>query len=292
MTPKTVPAHRKLARVRRRATALPPKKPTVRVVSLALRSLELLCKSGRGIGVRELSRTLGIGKSTMHRILQTLEAHSFVHQDRETARYVVTAHLMELAAMITEGLQFRRVARPFLEGLQERSGETVFLGVLDSSEVVIVERIDSAKLLRMTGEIGSREPVYSTALGKALLAGLSEEELESRLRGFQLKAFTAKTISSLDSLKSELKRARLSGFAIDDEETMPGVLCVGAPIRDTAGRVIAAVSVSGPSLRITTDRIPTLAQDVRSTAEIISRELGYCDETPVFSLTAEETEVV
>jgi len=283
MATKTLSARRHVTTPRSRGAgnAQPTKKSTVRVLSVALDALELLSKTARGIGVRELARALGVGKSTMHRILQTLEVRSLVRQDRDTARYVVTARLMEIASSVRENLEFRRVAHAHLQALQRSAGETVFLGVLDGGEVVIVDRIDSSEPLRMVSQIGFREPAHSTALGKTLLANLPEGEGVRILSNMELKRFTPNTTTSVEALKADLNRIRLSGFAIDDEETLPGVRCVAAPIRDTSGQVIAAVSVSGPSVRVTRERIPPLAQDVRATAEMVSRELGYRGDLPV-----------
>jgi DNA-binding IclR family transcriptional regulator len=180
-----------------------------------------------------------------------------------------------MAYLVQSNLDFLDVARPMLAGLQKRCGETVYLGVLDSKEVVIVDRIDSTEPLRLSHNLGFREPVHSTALGKALLSAFTEEQLDSLFREGNLAAFTPKTTTSLESLKSELKRVRLSGFAIDDEETLPGVRCVGAVVRDASGGAVCAVSVSGPSVRIPSERIASLAQEIRITAEAISGELGF-----------------
>jgi IclR family transcriptional regulator, KDG regulon repressor len=260
---------------RRKVSIRSSKPPLVRIVSLALESIEILSKQARGKGVRELARDLQVGKSTAHRILQTLEAHKLARQDSETGRYVITARLIRMAALIQSNLDFQHVARPFLAALQKRCGETVYLGVLDSQEVVIVDRIDSAEPLRLSHNLGFREPVHSTALGKALLAALTDADLDSMFRDADLNAMTPKTTTSLGSLKSELKRVRLSGFAIDDEETWPGVRCVGAPVHDASGGALCAVSVSGPSVRITPERIASLAQEIRTTAESISSALGF-----------------
>jgi DNA-binding IclR family transcriptional regulator len=251
------------------------KPPVIRVVALALDSIELLCKQTRGLGVRELARELGVGKSTGHRILQTLEAHGLARQDPETERYLITARLIKMASQIQRNLEFRRVARPFLSALQKRYDETIFIGVLDSAEVVIVDRSDSSEPLRMTQEIGFREPAHSTALGKVLLASLSEQELADFCQAAEFKALTEKTLTSPELLRSELKRVRLLGFALDDEETLTGVRCVAAPLRNAVGEVVAAVSLSGPSVRLAPERIASLAQDIRAAAESISGELGF-----------------
>jgi DNA-binding IclR family transcriptional regulator len=222
-----------------------------------------------------LARELGVGKSTGHRILQTLEAHGLAKQDLETERYLITGRLIKMASQIQRNLDFRRVARPFLSALQKRYDETIFIGVLDSTEVVIVDRSDSSEPLRMTHEIGFREPAHSTALGKVLLASLTEQELAAFCQAAEFKAFTGKTLTSPELLRSELKRVRLLGFALDDEETLTGVRCVAAPLRNALGDVVAAVSLSGPSVRLPPERISSLAQDIRAAAESISGELGF-----------------
>ena len=252
-----------------------PNRSMIRVVSLALDSIDLLCKETGGLGVRELARELAVGKSTAHRILQTLEGKRLVRQDPQTERYIITARLIEMASLIQNNLEFRSVARPHLSALQKRCGETIFMGVLDSEDVVIVDRIDSSESLRMTQDIGFREPAHSTAMGKVLLANLTEQELAAFCRSTNLKSFTPKTLTSVELLRSEIKRVRLLGFALDDEETLTGVRCVAAPVRDGLGRVLSAVSLSGPSVRLLPERITNLAQDVRATAESISKDLGF-----------------
>ena len=251
-------------------------KPSViRVVSLALDSIEFLCKQKDGLGVRELARKLGAGKSTVHRILQTLEGHGLARQIPETERYVITAWLVKLASLIQNNLEFRSVARPFLSALQKYCGEAIFIGVLDGAEVVIVDCIESSEPLRMSADIGFREPAYSTGLGKVLLASLTQQELASFFQNTELKALTVKTLASVELLRSELNRVRLLCFAVDDEETLIGVRCVAAPVRDVSGRVVAAISLSGPSVRLDPGRISSLAQEVRATAESIASQLGF-----------------
>jgi DNA-binding IclR family transcriptional regulator len=247
----------------------------IRILSLALDSIDLLCRQTGGLGVRDLSRQLGIGKSTGHRILQTLEEHGLARQDPKTARYVITARLIEMASLIQSKLEFRSLAHPFLCDLQKRCGETVFMGVMDASEVVIVDRIDSTESLRMTQEVGFREPAHSTALGKVLLASTSEADVAAIFKNAQPMDFTGRTLNSIELLHPELERVRNLGFALDDEETLTGVRCVAAPIRNALGSVLAAISISGPSVRLTTERLPRLAEEVQGTAEIISRHLGF-----------------
>jgi IclR family transcriptional regulator, KDG regulon repressor len=266
------------------------KPSTIRAVSLAVDSIELLCKHAGGLGVRELARELEVGKSTGHRILRTLEEKGLARQDPQTERYIITVRLIEMASLIQNNLEVRHVARPSLTALQKRCGETIFMGVLDSEAVVIVDRIDSSESLRMTQDIGFREPAHSTAMGKVLLANLPEPELAAFCRTANLKGFTPKTLTSLDLLRSELKRVRLLGFALDDEETLTGVRCVAAPVRNGLGRAIAAVSLSGPSVRLLPERISDLAQDVRATAESVSRDLGFKGPQSTLESEAKNTE--
>ncbi len=255
-------------------------------VGTALAVLDYLSLSPEPLGVRELGRALNIRKSTVHRILQTLSAVGFLRQDVGTDRYQLGPKILEISARFQKNLKFRRLARPYLEQLQATSGETVFLSMLDGLEAVIVDRIDSAQPLRMVSEIGSREPAHCTAIGKMLLASLSEQELDDLLTRQPLKQFTAKTIVEPNALKEELKRIATAGHAVDDEEYLWGVRCISAPMWNSYGKVVAALSVSGPSFRITRKRVPKLVEEVRSTALRISSELGFPVKTEAESTAA------
>lgn len=270
---------RKQSRVRQRyRTAAVP--GPLRSVGTALVALDHLSKSPEGLGIRELATALNLRKSTVHRILQTLFAAGFLRQDEATEHYTLGPKILEISARFQTGLKFRRLARPHLEALRARSGETVFLSVLDGLDAVLIDIVNSAQPLRMVSELGTREPAHCTALGKVLLAGLTEEQLEALLHKHKLHKFTEHTLTSVTELKKELERVRAAGYAVDDQEFLNGVRCVSAPIKDSHGTTVAGISVSGPSFRIDSVRLSMLADAVQAAAISVSEELGFPSERP------------
>lgn len=252
-------------------------KPSADAVTKTLQVLERVAAESGRLGVRELARELGFGKSTTSRILQALERRGYVRFDEEESAYVLGAKILYLAGEHFRNLELRKVAGPYLREALEATGETVFLGMLDGNDVVILDRFDSPSPLRMVTELGTREPAHGTALGKVLLAcGESGPSLD-HLRKQDLRRFTSQTITDLEQLRKEIDKVREQGYAVDNEEHIEGVRCIAAPIRDAFGRVIAAVSVAGPTLRITTRRIDSVCATVQETARAVSGALGSPD---------------
>jgi IclR family acetate operon transcriptional repressor len=246
----------------------------VRAVERAINVLRCVARSSEGIGVRELARVLNLRPSTASRILMALERMGLTRQDAPTGRYAMGPAILEIAAGYHGQRDFCRVARPHMETLCEQTGETVFLGVLDGLDVVIVNKVDSPRPLRMVSPVGSREPAWCTALGKVLLSELPEPQVRRRLGSARLRRLTSRSRVTPASLARALAGVRAAGVALDDEEYVAGVRCVAAPIRGDDRRPVAALSVSGPALRLTPKRIGALGRRVRQVAARISRELG------------------
>jgi DNA-binding IclR family transcriptional regulator len=166
-------------------------------------------------------------------------------------------------------------ARPHLERLAAAAGETAHLCILDDGEVLYLEKVEPTRTVRVPSSVGQRNPAHCTAVGKALLAHLPEAEVDVVIRRRGLKSFTPNTITSPTLLKRELKAVRERGYAVDDEEIDEGLRCIGAPVRDASGRVVASMSIAGPAFRIGKGKIPPLANLVMSVADRLSREIGY-----------------
>ncbi|MGQ9630529.1 MAG: IclR family transcriptional regulator [bacterium] len=249
-------------------------KGLVKSVWRAVKILESFDRGERGMGVTELSRRLGFPKSSVHDILSTLEAEGIVERDPDSQRYRLGLKLFELGNMARSNLELRKVAVPFLKELNSRLDETVHLTVLDEGEVLYIECFESTKRLRTYSVIGVRAPLHCTAVGKAILAFLPEDEADEIIRRRGLERFTENTITDPQRLKEELARIRSLGYSVDNMEHEEGVKCVGAPIRNNEGKVFASISVSGPSQRITPERIPEIAELVVTTAKEISRRIG------------------
>mgnify|MGYP000369888024 CR=1 FL=1 len=226
-------------------------------------------------GVNELSRELGLHKSTASRLMQTLAEGGLLARNPETDRYRLGIDLIGLAAQVTSYLDIREVARPFLRQLAEACQETVNLSALDSGQVINLEQlVPHARQIKNVGRVGRRMCFHCTAAGKVLMADKSEERIEQALRG-PLERFTPHTITDPDLLKRELAHVRQQGYAVAQEELEEGLNVVAAPVRDHTQRVVASVSVAGPVFRVTPESFHHLAAQVIETATKISCQLGY-----------------
>ena len=246
----------------------------VQVVDRVLEILEAFSIDTPELGVSELSRAIGLNKGTAHRLLSALERHRLVEQDQTTGRYHLGLRLWELGNRAVARLELPGPAMPALHQLSHETGETAHLAVLDDNEVLYIAKVESKRPLRIPSQVGKRLPPHCTSIGKALLASLSEAELQSVLQARGLPRFTPYTISDPDVLRSELALIRQRGFALDREELEEGLRCVGAPIRDRSAQVVAAISVAGPSVRVNEAETPRLVEAVLRAADSISQSLG------------------
>ena len=241
-----------------------------------LRVLETLGREGadRGLTLTELGRLLGMHRTTLFRFLATLRARGYVERDPGTDRYRLGLGVLALASSLLDGLDVRRLAHPVLAALSDATRELVHLAVLDRGEVVTIERIEGKEPLSLQTGIGERRPAHCTASGKAILACLPTETVDSVLAP-GMPAVTPRTITSRAAMATELAAVRGRGYAIDDEERTAGVRCVAAPVFDHERGVIGAVSIAAPVVRMPWERVQQLGEEVRSAAETISRRLGY-----------------
>ncbi|AFV77381.1 IclR family transcriptional regulator [Thermus oshimai] len=236
------------------------------------RGLALLEKVGEGVHTLEgLARALGVPKSTAHRLARALVQAGYLrHQPRRG--YALGPKLIRLGFQAHAQQELLLLARPHLEWLRDRTGETVHLGVLEGGEVVYVDKLPGRRELQLASRVGSRFPAQSTALGKALLAHLPEEVWARHfVPGLRR---TPRTIGDLEAFREELRCTRARGYALDLEENEVGVRCVAAPIRDGQGQVVAAVSVSTAAVYLDEARIQEVAPLVQEAARRISAELG------------------
>ena len=252
---------------------------TIERVSLIL---DILGKSAQGISVGELSMRVGFPKGTTHRLLSSLAYFDYVRKDSTTKNYYLGFKLAELGNRLLNQLDFRTAARPYLINLAERTKETVHMVILDEKEVLYVDKLDSSEhrsSLRMLSMLGARMPAHCTAVGKVLIAHLSEEKLDEIVNNNILTRKTANTITNPDRLMEHLELVRTRGYALDNEENEEGIRCVAAPIQNETGQVVAAISISVPTIRTAKERLETTLKDqVTETALKISRRLGFRDD--------------
>lgn len=237
-----------------------------------LNVLEALIRSERPRGVSEFAMELGLTKSNVHRVLQTLQAAGFVGQS-DSGSYTPTLKIWELGAGVYLKLDIPREARPFLLELANLTRETVHLSVLDGAEVVYLDKIDSPEPVRAYSTIGGRAPAHCVATGKALLAFIGDAAAHKGSDHFP--SFTPRTITTRGAFEASCADIRAKGYAVNWGEWREQVRGVAAPVRDAYGSIVAAVGISGPADRLTRNRITEATPHVVESAERISRALGY-----------------
>ncbi len=254
----------------------PPRdRSKVQSVERCLDLLECLSDAKNGIGILDLSDRVSLHPSTAHRLLATLLTRGYVRQDRRNGRYSLGVRALALAQSFSEQHSLRADAHPFLVRLMQATGETANLIILDCDEAVYIDQVPSPRLVRMFASIGRRVPLHSTGCGKVLLAYLDPAERSRILQERGLPRSTRYTITSESTLNRELVEIRRRGFALDDRENDEDVRCIAAPVRDHTGDVVAALSISGPSNRITKERIAEQSRLVVATASQASAAMGY-----------------
>lgn len=216
----------------------------------ALEILELVAGYPDGVTFVELSERLPYPKSSLHGLLQTITARRWLTFDPEGRRYSIGVKPWEIGQSFLRSRDIVVRARRYLREANQELDETVQLGILDDLDVVYIDKAEGTRPLRLVSNVGGRLPAYVTGIGKALLSGLPDAELEKRFRGVELPGYTAQTITSGDELIRVLQAVRREGFAIDDGEYTYGVFCVAVPIRNQSGAVVAAMSCSVPKARI------------------------------------------
>jgi DNA-binding IclR family transcriptional regulator len=246
----------------------------VKSVYRAIKILEAF-NADEGMTVTEISKRFNFPKSSVHQILNTLTNENILKKNPLTNRYFLGVKLFILGDRARANLEIRKVAEPLLKKLKEMFDETVHLTVLDNDEVLYVECFESSKLLRPFQIIGYRAPLHCTAVGKAMMAFMNEQDIDRVIRTKGLKRFTKNTLTDRMSLLKDLEAVVARGYSVDNIEHEQGVRCIGAPIRNHGGQVFAAVSATWPSQRLQLSRIPKLAKTVIATAHEISRRLGY-----------------
>ena len=240
-----------------------------RVVSI----LDLLGSSDDCLSLAEICRQMELSKSTAHRALMALERTGLIERAPGN-RYRLGLKLYDMGNRAVEQIDLRSRMHPHLRKLALRVGQTVHLGVLHKSRVVYIDKIELInRRVCVSSRTGTSNPVYSTSLGKAILAFLPDDEAANIISSIQFTSFTSKTLSSREELLAALDRVRRRGYSIDDEEMEIGTRCVGAPIRDREGRAFAAVSVSGSASRLAAHCVPGIAQHVIRCAQEISSAL-------------------
>jgi DNA-binding IclR family transcriptional regulator len=241
-----------------------------------LRLLKLFSPQRREWTAEDMAGALGFHKSSVQRILATLEQEGFLSRTRQRrSEYRLGPEILFLGNLAEMGLELRTAARPAMEALVRRVAETCYLCVADQDQCLYIECVECSQPIRIINQVGQRNPLHCTGVGKALMSGMSDAEIERLIAVHGLKAYTRNSITDPAALRRELASIRESGIALDNEELNPGVKCVAAPIRNFSGAVVASISLSGPTQRFTPAAMRRFEKEVRSAAAEISRSLGF-----------------
>lgn len=237
--------------------------------------MEMLAEHGE-MGLMEISAALGLHKSTVHRLLMSLIYMGYAKQDETTQKYMLTYKVVNMAGKILEHMDILQVARPYMERLSDLSGEAVHLVQREGSNILYIYKIEAkVGTIRMVSHVGMVHPMYCSGVGKAIMATLPEDEIKKIWDESVIEKKTEKTITDFAELKKVLSEVKKNGYALDDEENEKGVRCIAACLHGYQKEVKYAFSISGPTSRMTRERVAELAVDVKKVQEELSKELGY-----------------
>ena len=254
-------------------------KYSIQAVDNALDVIEQFKGEKAELGITELSKNLEMQKNNVFRILATLEARGYVEQNKNSELYRLGIKALELGKAFLSHTGLIRVAQTYLRALQEQVNETVYLGILREGQVFYVEGVESTQALRVGSRIGTRLSPLCTAIGKAMLAFMEEEERAQIIEENEFCAHTPNSLKDAADFEEALKEVRAQGYALDMEEKDMGVVGVAAPIRNYNNEIVASISIVGPMTRMTKEALITnLIPNLQVQANALSAAIGYTGE--------------
>lgn len=236
--------------------------------------LEIIADAKSSMPINEVVSKCKMSRPNVYRYLTTLQNKGYVSQNVDGS-YYLGPKLLYLAKQYLGQYDWLQAAQEIMKELSQKSNETVYMGVLDKEEIIYVAKVDSPQSIRLFSEIGSRNPIYCTAMGKALLASMDKEQQESIINQIVLSPRTENTITDLDKLRIELELIKKNGYAIDNIENEDGVRCIGTIVNSVYGQVIGALSISGPAFRLDMEALKTLVDPLMDAAQRISQVYGH-----------------
>ncbi|ANG63190.1 IclR family transcriptional regulator [Marinobacterium aestuarii] len=246
----------------------------VQSLSRALLLLKRISASSNGLNLTELAGELALAPSTAHRLLNSMRQLGFVDFDEQSGLWTVGVTAFSVGSAYLKKRDFVAEARSHMKRLVAETGETSNLAILDGHNHVFVGQVECSEVMRMVVQIGSRGTLHAAGVGKALLSGLSDTEVTNIINHTGLASLTQNTITTPAVFMEELRKIRLQGFSVDDEEQVSGLRCIAANIYDENAEVIAAVSISGPSVRVSRDRLDHYSAAVMRAAAAITLAIG------------------
>ena len=244
----------------------------IQSLARGLKILDLLGQNPDGASITELAEILGVDKGSASRLVSTLVRYGYAEKDETTRRYHPGPQVVSLSRSVLTRLPLREAAKPFLRQLMERTGECTHLAMPEPGKVLYIDQVESPASLRVNAQVGTMNPLHCTALGKAMLAygGLDIPPV--------LERYTARTICSKRALSANLEQIQRAGYAVDDLEFDPDVRCIAVPVFDFRGKVVGSIGISGPSSRVTTEKLPILSATVVEIGKALSERLTFSRE--------------
>jgi DNA-binding IclR family transcriptional regulator len=246
----------------------------VQALDRAFAVLDLLGESETPLGLAQVASSLQLHKSTAHRFLMVLERHHMVERTTN-GKFRLGLRLFDFGNRAIEQYDLRERALPHLRRLVTETEETAHLCILEQARVIYIDKLEPARSVRMITRIGASNPVHCTSVGKAMLAFLPEERINDIIRRIRFERFTHRTIGTAEALRTEIEKTRRRGYAVDDEELEEGLRCIAVPVLDAQRYPVAAVSVSGPSFRVTAQKLPSIANHLLQCVRGISLDMGF-----------------
>ena len=253
----------------------PPSRKPIASVQRALDILNLFDNDHGELGNSEIAKMVGLPIGTASGLIYTLKLNKYLGQNPMTRKYHLGLKLAERASILLDQLDLRKLAIPYLEELRVWSGESVNLAIRDGNAVVYIERMFGNHSLGIRSELGKRAPLHSTALGKAIVAFLPDEECEVLISQYVFRPITPYAITNKNQFNYELDQIRKKGFALDEQENEIGGRCIGAPIFDHQSYPIAAISISIPLQRFPQEQTEKYAEKIKSIAKEISKKMDF-----------------
>ena len=246
----------------------------VQSIERALDIIEAVAANKNSSVLTEIAEKVGLHKSTAYRIISTLMHRSYLKKNAD-GTYKIGLKLIEAVSYYIDSLELQTEVRPYIAQITAKFGLTSHLGILEGDKVVYIEKMDIFSNIKLYSQIGLRMHAYCSSLGKCLLANFSNTQLRSIMGRTEFTRFTPNTITTIEALQKEIDSVRQRGWAIDDEEFEIGHRCIGAPVYDYRGDIIAAISASGSTTILTDERIPEIVEYLKQTAAEISQNMGY-----------------
>ena len=252
----------------------------VQSVDRALRIIEFLAENPTGAGITEISKSLGLSKGTVHRLISTLKERDFAYQSSNTQLYRLSYKILYLYNCISNNIDMFKVSRPIIRKFADKVDATVHLATLDEkrSNIVYIDRIEpmnSQKPFVMSSRVGKKAPCYCTAAGKILLSQYSDDEIRDIMKGEEYKTYTDKTIKNIDEFLEEIHKVRKQGYALDENEYDHGIICISIPIYNSNDKIDFAMSVTGLILYTKAEELINLKDQLDEVSRKVSNAINY-----------------